>query len=191
MERDPRARTVEGQPDEQAGRNLMTKLGLTVAAVLCLGLVAADPALSQATPAGYSQAVMRICAGALLFNGRHETGTRSGAISVSRDIRASGDRRLRRVDAVPKPARTARLATRWIATERQLVAKYAWAYLQIWYAIERAGTPRQRAELPAVLGALIHAPDELQREAARLEQALDVPDCTGGGHSSPSDTAHP
>ena len=168
----------------------MKKIGLICAAVLCLGLVAANPAMGrQATPAGYSQAVMRICAGALLFDGRHQTGTRSGAIEVSRDIRATGDRRLRRVDAVPKPATTARLAIRWIATERQLVAKYAWAYLQIWYAIERARTPRERAELPAVLGALIHAPDELQREAARLEQALDVPDCTGGGHSSPSDTA--
>ena len=170
----------------------MMKIGLTVAAVLCVGLVAADPAVGgQATPTGYSQAVTRICAGALLFDGRHQTGTRSGAIDVSRDIRATGERRLRRVDAVPKPARTARLATRWIATERQLVAKYAWAYLQIWYAIERANTPHERGQLPAVLGALIHAPDELQRDAGQLEQALDVPDCTGGGHSSLADTAQP
>ena len=181
----------------------MKKIGL-IAAVLCLGLVATAAEASRSALAreatgkyvtnlnpavGYSQEVTRICAGALLFDGRHQTGTRSGAISVSRDIRATGARRLRRVDAVPKPARTAPLATRWIATERQLVVKYAWAYLQIWYAIERAGTPRERAELPAVLGALIHAPDELQREAAQLEQALDVPDCTGGGHPSPTDIA--
>jgi len=138
--------------------------------------VAAPPPI----PAGYSRAVARICAGALLFDGRHRIGTRAGAITVSRDIRATGGRRLRRVDDLPKPPGEAALAVRWIATERRLVATYARAYLQIWYAIERANTPAQRARLPRVLAPLLHAPDALQAEAEQLELRLHVPDCTGG-----------
>jgi len=141
-----------------------------------------DPAVvgTSLTSGGYSRAVTKICVGALLFEGRHAIGTRAGAMAVSTDIRTTGDRRLRRVEAVPKPARTARLARRWIATERLLVATYAWAYLRIWGAIERARTPTERARLPMVLHALIHAPDKLAGAASTLEQQLQVPDCTGG-----------
>jgi hypothetical protein len=134
----------------------------------------------RTTPAEYSRAVSRICTGALLFNGTHSIGTRAGAVAVSKDIRATGRRRLRRVDAVPKPVASARLARRWIATERALVARYAWAYVQIWDAIERADTPAERNALPAKLVGLLHSPDKLQARAAALELALRVPDCTGG-----------
>jgi hypothetical protein len=63
--------------------------------------------------------------GALLFDGHHQIGTLAGAIAVSRDIRATGARRLRRVDAIAKPVRTARLAIAWIGLERRLVKIYA------------------------------------------------------------------
>jgi len=148
-------------------------------------LAGSPPApVSSQTPAGYSRAVMQICAGALLFDGRHQIGTRAGAVAVSRAIRATGGKRLRRVDAVPKPASTARLAARWIAVERRLVQTYASTYLRIWYAIERARSPRERARLPALVHALIHRPDKLQRRATNLEQRLHAPDCTGGGGQS-------
>jgi hypothetical protein len=124
--------------------------------------------------------VTQICAGALLFEGTHQIGTRAGAIAVSQDIRATGSKRLRLVDAVPKPASTAELATHWLALERQLVQTYASTYLQIWYAIENADTPREHAKLPALLQALISRPYRLQGQAAQLEQQLYVPDCTGG-----------
>jgi hypothetical protein len=139
-------------------------------------------------PERYSQAVTRICAGALLFRGRHRIGTRAGAIEVSNDIRATGKRRLDRVDALPKPRQTAQLAVRWISLERRLVAVYAWAYLQIWHTIEHATTPRLRAELPTALRHLIDAPNGLQRHAAELGRRLQVPDCTGGNqpHAQPA-----
>jgi hypothetical protein len=138
------------------------------------------PSAPVQTSAGYSRAVTQICAGALLFEGRHRIGTRAGAIAVSRDIRATGSRRLDRVDAVLKPASTAELAERWIAVERHLVQTYASTYLQIWYAIENADSPHKHARLPALLRTLISRPDGLQGQAARLAQELYVPDCTGG-----------
>jgi hypothetical protein len=144
-------------------------------------------AVQPTTSAGYSQAVTRICVGALLFSGQHRIGTRAGAIAVSKDISATGNRRLRRVDAIPKPSGTARLAAAWIRTERRLVARFASAYLQIWYAIERARTRQEKAELPGVLSALVDAPDRLRARAAMLGQRLRVPDCTGGNQSSPQD----
>jgi hypothetical protein len=104
----------------------------------------------------------------------------AGAIAVSRDIRATGARRLRRVDAIAKPVSTARLAIAWIGLERRLVKIYASTYLRIWYAIDRANSAAQRAALPGVLHALIHRPDRLQYQAARLARRLRVPDCTGG-----------
>jgi hypothetical protein len=148
------------------------------AAALLAGATQAAQALQ--TPARYSQAVAPICAGALLFEGHHQIGTLAGAIAVSQDIRATGARRLRRVDAVAKPAGIARLAAAWIALERRLVKTYASTYLRIWYAIQRANSAAQRAALPGVLDALIHRPDRLQYQAARLERRLRVPDCTGG-----------
>jgi hypothetical protein len=138
------------------------------------------PSASVQTPAGYSQAVTQICAGALLFEGRHRIGTRAGAIAVSRDIRATGERRLRRVDAVAKPTSTAELAARWIAVERELVQTYASTYLEIWNAIENARSPAEHRSLPALLRTLLGRPERLQGQAASLAQRLYVPDCTGG-----------
>ena len=143
--------------------------------------------LSQ-TPAGYSRAVTQICAGALLFDGRHQIGTRAGAVAVANDIRATGTRRLGRVDAVTKPESNARLAADWIAVERRLVETYAASYLQIWDEIERANSAAQRAALPRALRALIGRPDKLQHEAGRLELRLRVPDCTGGRPGAPPAT---
>jgi len=137
-------------------------------------------AATPPTPAGWSRAVTQICAGAVLFEGTHQIGTRAGAIAVSRDIRSTGGRRVGRVDALAKPPLGAELVARWIAVERRLVATYASSYLRIWYAIERANTPAQRARLPRMLAPLLHAPDALQAEAQRFEQLLQVPDCTGG-----------
>jgi hypothetical protein len=132
------------------------------------------------TPRAYSQAVVRVCAGALLFDGSHAIGTRVGAIAVSQDIRRTGSRRLRRVDAIPKPPSEATVAESWIAVERQLVEFYAATYLRVWYAIERATTPRQRAALPGELQALINLARPLEHTAWQFEQRLSVPDCTGG-----------
>jgi hypothetical protein len=124
--------------------------------------------------------VARICAGSVLFAGRHEIGTRAGAIAVARDIRRTGLNRLRRVDRIAKPPATATLDGRWIGLERRLVWVYASTYLRIWYVIERYETPRGRASLPARLRALIDLPRPLERGARRLEERLNVPDCTGG-----------
>ena len=132
------------------------------------------------TPAAYSRAVSRICTGAPLFSHKHEIGTRAGAIAVSRDIRTTGHKRLRRVDAVTKPVETAAADRRWIATERKLVEMYAADYLRIWNQIERANTAAPRARLPLVLHRLVHAADALKLRAGKLELRLSVPDCTGG-----------
>lgn len=132
------------------------------------------------TTAHYSRAVSRICAGARLFSHRHEIGTRAGAIAVSRDIRTTGHRRLRRVDAVTKPVKTALADARWIATERKLVDMYATNYFRIWQEIERADTPAEHAKLPAVLHRLVHEADSLKLRAGTFEATLSVPDCTGG-----------
>lgn len=128
----------------------------------------------------YAHAVVQICAGALLFDGKHSIGTRAGAIAVSKAIRRTGESRLRRVDAIGKPPGEVRLATHWISVERQLVEIYSGNYLRIWFAIERAQSPQQRAALPGRLHALVDRPRPLERVARRLERRLHVPDCTGG-----------
>ena len=133
------------------------------------------------TTSRYARTIARICDGGVLFTGTHEMGTRAGAIAVSRDIRATGQRRLRRVRAVPKPPRIASQAAHWIATEAKLVDLYALTYLRIWMKIEWAYAHRQRARLPLILHRLVHRPDELKHRAHRAEHALGVPDCTGGG----------
>jgi hypothetical protein len=164
-----------------SGRRRYSSLG--VVAIVFAGAVLqsgrADVARPQ-TSAAYSRAVIGVCSGALLFEEEHEIGTRAGALAVSRDIRASGDRRLRRVDRIPKPAASVRLAVRWIELEERLVDTYAGTYLRIWDAIEHARTATDRARLPMVLHRLVHAPDALARQAATLETRLGVPDCTGG-----------
>ena len=139
------------------------------------------PALGAAQSTAFSDQVGHICASAVLFEGRHEIGTRAGAVAVSRDIRETGAGRLRRVAAIPEPRSQARLIGRWLKVERRLVAAYARDYLLIWDAIEAAHTPAQRAHLPVRLHALLHDPDALKRQAGVYELRIGVPDCTGGG----------
>ena len=128
----------------------------------------------------YSHAVAETCAGALLFEGSHQIGTRAGAVAVSRDIRRTGTERLRRVDAIPRPVAAARPLVRWLRLERRLVDIYSTNYLRIWNAIQRADTRREQAELPRILRPLIEEPYPLQQRLAVLELALRLPDCTGG-----------
>lgn len=135
---------------------------------------------AQRTVASYRAAVAEVCDHPLLFSGRHEIGTRAGAVAVSRDIRLTGNGRLRRVDAIPKPRGGAILATRWIVVERRLVSTYARTYLRIWEAIDGTRTAEERARLPRELHRLVHAPDALAARAGALEARLRLPDCTGG-----------
>ena|SRR5215470_12966122 len=152
------------------------------------GLALAVAALS-ATPAGarspaaaeYSIAVSRICAGALLFDHPHHMGTRSDAVAVARDIRLSTARRLKHVAAVAVPPELQSTSSRWIASQRRLAAMYARIWVRINDAIDGARTPAQKATLPKRLERLVHMPDRLRHAAGRLELALAVPDCTGGG----------
>jgi hypothetical protein len=135
-------------------------------------------AVLPATPAQYARAVSHICAGALLFNGTHAIGTRAGAVSVSRAIRATGSARLRRVELLRKPPKTAELVETWLGIEHRLVGVYASTYLLIWNEIEHG--PRVR-----VLRALVDRPRPLELRAALLEATLGLPDCTGGRAATP------
>jgi hypothetical protein len=58
---------------------------------------------------------------------------------------------------------------------------YARIWVRINDAIDAARTPAQKATLPKHLERLVHMPDRLRHAAGRLELALAVPDCTGGG----------
>jgi hypothetical protein len=129
----------------------------------------------------WSGAVTRICAHGLLFEGRHDIGTRAGAVAVARDIRASTGRRLRRIRRLVAVPPERRLTARWLRLEQRLAGVYASSYVRIYDAIAAARTPRQRARLPGILRRLLHAPDALREETGILEQRLQVPDCTGGG----------
>jgi hypothetical protein len=151
-----------------------------VVSVFFVACAVAAPS-SAANQKTYSERVTRICAGARLFDGEHAIGTRAGAIAVSRDIRRTGLRRLRRVAAEREPAAQAATIGRWLRLERKLVAAYARDYLLIWYAIEAADTPAEHALLPAKVHALVHATDSMERQAVAYELRLRVPDCTGGG----------
>lgn len=137
------------------------------------------------TRAVYSRAISRICAGALLFEHPHAIGTDAGARAAAQDIRRSARDRLARVAAVPAPAGLKRQVERWIALQRRLAASYAVNWLLIHEAIDAANTPAERSRLPGVLERYVHAPDALRRASSRLETALNVPDCTGGGSSQP------
>jgi hypothetical protein len=129
----------------------------------------------------YSRAVTRICAGALLFDHSHHMGTRADALSIARDIRLSTARRLARVTAVTAPAKLQKVSRRWISSQRRLAALFARTWVRIYDTIAAARTPAQRAGLARRLQRLVRAPDRLKLVAGRLELALDVPDCTGGG----------
>ena len=138
-------------------------------------------ATGSSPAAEYSAAVTRICAGALLFDDAHQMGTRSDALSIARDIRASTARRLTRVSALPVPPGLKRVNSDWISSQRRLASLFARTWVRIYDTIDAAHTPAQRATLAEHLEKLVHAPDPLRRAAARLELELDVPDCTGGG----------
>jgi hypothetical protein len=160
-----------------------SSIALSLTSLLTASVVAiSKPATAAATPPPtWSQAVSGICAHALLFEGSHQIGTHGGAVAVARDIRASTERRLRRIEALGIAPPQERLAARWLRLERRLAAVYASSYLRIYEAIAAATTRRQNARLPRVLGQLLHAPDALRKTTARLERQLHVPDCTGGG----------
>ncbi len=143
--------------------------------------VAAAPGFAAPQATVFSERVGHICAGAVLFEDSHTIGTRAGAVAVSRDIRETGTRRLRRVAAVPEPKSQAATIRRWLLVERRLVAVYARDYLLIWDLIEEWNSPAARARIPARLHALTHDPDALKRQADAYERRLSVPDCTGGG----------
>ena len=68
-----------------------------------------------------------------------------------------------------------------MASQRQLAATFARLWVRIYDTIDAARTAAQRATLPRRLEQLVHAPDRLKLSAGRLELALHVPDCTGGG----------
>ena len=148
-------------------------------AVLVAALAATAP--TAADPTSWSDGVTQICAHALLFEGRHEIGTRAGAIAVARDIRASTARRLDRIQALQIPPPEPVLSARWLDLEQQLADTYASSYVRIYNAIAAAVTQKQLGRLPRVLERLVHAPDALRGRTASLEGRLQVPDCTGGG----------
>ena len=126
--------------------------------------------------------VTQICAGALLFDGMRirwaPDPTRSRSHS---DIRASTARRLARVTALPVPPELKRTNSRWISSQRRLASLFARTCVRIYDTIDAAHTPAQQATLPERLEKLVHAPDPMRLAAGRLELALHVPDCTGGG----------
>ncbi len=135
-----------------------------------------------ATAAGqaYAFAVTRICAGALLFEQAHATGTHADALATASDIRASTQRRLALVAAIPAPSELRGTIDRWLSLQRRLAASYARNWVRIYDTIDAARTPSQHAELAQRLEKLVQAPDPLRRDAGRLELELNLPDCTGG-----------
>jgi hypothetical protein len=156
-------------------------LALASASVILLSLIDLGSAVDeQSTPVAWSNAVRPICAHALLFEERHEIGTRAGALAVAADIRSSTERRLERIAAIPAPPARSGLVTRLLALERRLAASYATSYLGIYDVIAAARTPAQRSREPRLVGRLLHAPDLLSNAGAHLEHQLHVPDCTGG-----------
>jgi hypothetical protein len=153
----------------------------TTVLVAALAATASPTAATASDPTSWSDGVTQICAHALLFEGRHEIGTRAGAIAVARDIHASTARRLDRIRALDVPPPQPGVALRWLDLEQRLADLYASSYVRIYDAIAAAATRKQRARLPRVLDRLVHAPDGLRDRAGSLEARLRVPDCTGGG----------
>jgi hypothetical protein len=131
--------------------------------------------------ADYSLRVTGICAGALLFEGSHEMGTRSDALEIAEAIRASTAGRLARVTALSVPPELQDTSSRWVSSQRRLASLYARLWVRIYDTIDAARTAAQRATLGKRLRRLLQAPDPLKLDARRLELELHVPDCTGGG----------
>lgn len=163
----------------------MKRMLLFLTVVLASGTASGSKS-SPAAVSFWSRAVTRICAHALLFEGRHEIGTRAGAVAVARDIRASTSRRVRRIRRLEIAPPQPHLTTRWLSLEQRLAALYASSYVRIYDAIDAARTPIQRARLPGILRSLLDSPDALRAAAVTLEQRLQVPDCTGGGSPNSS-----
>jgi hypothetical protein len=175
---------------------LVLLLSLAAAALVLAGSVsAAGPSRVSVTITvsppvdAWPDAVTGICAHALLFEGRHEIGTRAGAIAVAADIRGSTARRLDRIRALQVPPPQPSLSMQWLDLEQRLAAVYASSYLRIYDAIAAANTQRRRARLPRTLSKLLHAPDTLRATAEGVEQRLQVPDCTGGESPNTAGTA--
>jgi hypothetical protein len=141
---------------------------------------AATGLASRPASLDYTVSVRQICAGALLFDHPHSMGTRAGAMAVARDIRASTGRRLTRVTAVLPPPALRHPVAHWLSLQRRLADSYADNWVRIYDAIEAARTPAQHAGLVRALERFLHAPDPLRRASERLEQQLNLPDCTGG-----------
>jgi hypothetical protein len=156
-------------------------LFLAAVFVAAVGAFSTPAAAVAPFPSPWSREVTGICAHALLFEGRHQIGTRAGAVAVARDIRASTARRLWHIRALSIRSPQQRLSRRWLRLERRLAAVYASSYLRIYDAIDAANTQSERARLPRVLGRLLHMPDPIRATTTNLEQRLRVPDCTGGG----------
>jgi hypothetical protein len=175
--------TTSSRTDEEVIVTASVKFVLSLTAVFAAAAAAFSPPSAAVTPypSSWSREVTGICAHALLFEGRHQIGTRAGAVAVARDIRASTARRLWHIRALSIRSPQQRLSRRWLRLERRLAAVYASSYLGIYDAIAAAETPSERARLPRVLGRLLHMPDAIRETTTNLEQRLRVPDCTGGG----------
>jgi hypothetical protein len=150
---------------------------------LLIALLAAAALPQQAAAAGpgdYSRAVARICEHARLFEEPHSIGTRAGALELADDIRASAARRLARVAAVPAPRGRQRSVDHWLALEQRLAEAYAVTYVRVYDLIAEPHRPDELPRMARRLAKLMSAPDSLRRAAARVEQQLRVPDCSGG-----------
>jgi hypothetical protein len=182
---------VASEPDSKRTEGVTARRRFAAAATLA-AVALAPPLVGLRVEAGqqtarapsgsmahWSRAVTRICAHALLFEGRHELGTLAGAIAVSRDIRSSTRQRLANVAQLPRP-NNRKAIDRWLGLERRLAAAYATSYLKIYEVIAATRTPRQHSQEPRLLGKLLHAPDRINWAATRLGALLHVPDCTGG-----------
>jgi len=166
-------------------RPMRAFVGLVATAFAASALAATPGSAASGNSADeYSLAVTRICAGALLFDGAHDMGTRADALAIARDIRASTARRLAGVTALSVPRELQYRSSRWISSQRRLASLYARTWVRIYDIIDAADaarTPAQRAALARQIQELLHAPDPLRFIAGRLELELHVPDCTGGG----------
>jgi hypothetical protein len=162
----------------------MQTIPLVIATTLvALMLAAGAPGgtVDRPTAAEYAADVTHICAGALLFEGDQSMGTRADALAIARDINAATARRLALVAALTVPPELKILSERWISSQRRLAALYAQLWVRIYDTIDAAHTPAQMSALAGRLEKLVAAPGALKLAAGRLELALHVPDCTGGG----------
>ncbi len=187
--------TVRSRQDRRSGRRILASgragcLAAALALATAPGAFAADPphgshgeetdAPAVTTSTMYSRAVRQICADARLFEQSHRIGTRTGALAVAGDIRASSRRRLALVATVqPAPGQEA-MAVRWLAREQRLADAYALNYVRIYDLIAAPRSPQGEPRVARRLARLMRAPEPLRMAAARAERQLQVPDCTGG-----------